>query len=89
VIDDDHIEIDRNGRSEARQLRSGLSAGSHHADWFPGVIDSFRRELGDPRVRGTNLREAEWCLALLDQAYASAAVSGDRTALPTPDELFG
>ncbi len=89
VIDDDSVETEHSGRSEVRQLRSGLSAGSHHADWFPGVIDSFRRELEDPRVRGTNLREAEWCLVLLDQAYRSAAASGRRSALPTPDELLG
>jgi predicted dehydrogenase len=89
VVDDDVVEIEHDGPREVRRLHSGLSAGSHHADWFPGVIDSFRRELDDPGVRGTNRREAEQCLVLLDRAYASAAAGGARLELPSPDELFG
>jgi len=76
VVDDDVIELETESQTRTRRLTSGLSAGSHHADWFPGVIDSFRRELDDPRQRGVNRREAEWCLALLDRAYAAAAGHG-------------
>lgn len=73
VVDDDVVRIETTSQSRTRQLTSGLSAGSHHADWFPGVIDSFRVELNDPSRRGVNRREAEWCLMLLDQAYVAAA----------------
>lgn len=88
VVDDDTVAVESADHREVRRLSSGLSAGSHHADWFPGVIDSFRRELGDPALRGANRREAELCLVLLDRAYASAASGGARTVLPPTERLF-
>jgi predicted dehydrogenase len=88
VVDDDIIETQIGEQRQEVRLRSGLSAGSHHPDWFPGVIDSFRRELDDPRSRGANRREAEWCLVLLDRAYAAAAANHGAAALPSPDELL-
>jgi predicted dehydrogenase len=86
VIDDDRIEVETPVGIERRRLASGLSAGSHHADWFPGVIESFRRELNDRQLRGTNRREAEWCLVLLDRAYAAAG--GELTTLPSPAAIL-
>lgn len=88
VVDDDRVEIEMGGKHQQLLLQSGLSAGSHHPDWFPGVIDSFRGELDDPRLRGTNRSEAEWCLVLLDRAYASAAAKQGPVSLPSPDELL-
>jgi hypothetical protein len=39
-------------------LTTALSAGSHHPEWFGGVVDAFRNELDDPAARGTNQAEA-------------------------------
>lgn len=82
VIDDDTVDVDAGGERRLQKLSPGLSAGSHHADWFPGVIESFRREIDEPSVRGANRIEAEWCLALLDRAYASAAAGGGPLTAP-------
>src|SRR5207344_1090097 len=39
-----------------------LTEGSHHPDWFGGVIDEFLGEISDPRARGRNLAQAAICV---------------------------
>ncbi len=55
-----------------------LSAGSYHPDWFAALLDDFREELYEPKLRGTNFREAETCCRLLELAYRSSAADGAR-----------
>jgi predicted dehydrogenase len=76
LVDDDRLVIRGKRAEHVQRLSTALSAGSHHPEWFAGVIDSFRRELDEPAVRGTNQTEAEWCLLLLSLAYASGAQGG-------------
>jgi hypothetical protein len=65
VIDDDRLLIGR----EAIRFESGLSAGSHHADWFaamlPDVIASFR----NPDAAWESFDEAAVCLSVIRRAY--------------------
>jgi oxidoreductase len=80
VVDDDRLVVmPREGAWSERAFGAPLSGGSHHADWFGGVLDAFAREIGDPASSGTNLREAGWCVALTDAAYRAAGAEG-RTA---------
>lgn len=68
AIDDDTL----NAGNESLQFDSGLSAGSHHADWFasmlPDVIESFRR----PAVALASFDEAALCLSVIRRAYQMA-----------------
>lgn len=73
VIDDDEVVVQGKTARHSQRLGTALSAGSHHPEWFAGVVDSFRRELDEPGARGLNQAEAEWCLLMLDLAYASDA----------------
>lgn len=66
---DRELTID-DGHSLVRQSIPSLSHGSHHPEWFTGVVAEFREALQDPQK--SNLREAGWCTALLHQAYRSA-----------------
>jgi predicted dehydrogenase len=71
LVEDDRLTVrGRNTFTEVFDAR--LSAGSHHADWFtamlPDVVDAF----GAPRQSRVLLDEAEQCLWLIEQAYASA-----------------
>jgi predicted dehydrogenase len=65
MIDDDRLKVGR----EAIQFESGLSAGSHHADWFaamlPDVIASFRA----PDTARESFDEAALCLSVIRRAY--------------------
>jgi len=70
--------------AQIRELGTSLSAGSHHPDWFPGVLDSFAAAIASPALRGAAQREAEWCLAMLEAAYASAAADGQRVEIRPP-----
>lgn len=67
-----------------------LSAGSYHPDWFAALLDDFREELYEPKLRGANFREAETCCRLLELAYRSSAAEGARLpfreALPPVDD---
>ena len=65
AIDDDTLRI----AEESIQFESGLSAGSHHADWFaamlPDVIASFRRS----EAALESFEEAALCLSVIQRAY--------------------
>jgi hypothetical protein len=63
-----------------------LSAGSHHPDWFNGVIDELRAEIDGTAQRGRNQAEAEMCLLLLHQAYASSAQKARALSIPVFDD---
>ncbi len=82
-----------NSRLEVRSCHHSWSAelpspalGSHHPDWFDGVIGEFRLALAGPRRGYDNLHEAGWCVALLEQAYRSAREQGRafKVAVPCP-----
>jgi predicted dehydrogenase len=68
AIDDDTLKI----AGESIQFQSGLSAGSHHADWFaamlPDVIASFR----SPEAARQSFDEAALCLSVIRRAYQTA-----------------
>jgi predicted dehydrogenase len=83
LIDDDHLVMDGRGAQHSQRLTTALSAGSHHPEWFDGVIDSFRDELDDPDLRGTNQAEAECCLLMLNLAYASGAQASRPIDIPS------
>jgi predicted dehydrogenase len=78
TIEEDRVHIEGQRPRSSRQLQTGLSAGSHHPEWFPPVIESFFGEIDEPRRRGRSQLEAEWCLHLLTLAYASGARGGHR-----------
>jgi predicted dehydrogenase len=85
LVDDDRLLLRGQRGERVDQLATALSAGSHHPDWFSGVVNSFRRELDEPAMRGTNQAEAEWCLRLLSLAYASGAQAGRSLDVPITD----
>jgi predicted dehydrogenase len=64
-----------------------LAEGSHHPDWFGGVVDDFFAEIAEPGRRGRNLAEAALCANILALARESSARGGipltaDRIAVP-------
>jgi predicted dehydrogenase len=65
AIDDDTLRCG----SDSIRFESGLSAGSHHADWFaamlPDVITSFRQ----PARALASFDEAALCLSVIRRAY--------------------
>lgn len=72
LIDDDRLLLTtHDGAREEVKFESALSAGSHHADWFQGLLPEFFAEIQTPSKRGTNFKEAGWCLALTSAAYQS------------------
>lgn len=85
VIDEDRMICRTGGGERVQVLPESLSAGSHHPDWFAGVIDEFRLALDDPAARAANRNEAELCVLLLTQAYRSGAQAG--RPLPIPASL--
>lgn len=75
-LEEERLEVRRGKRREEQALPESLSAGSHHPAWFGAVIDEFLAEVEGRTPRGTNLSEAECCLAILDLAYRSAGAGG-------------
>ncbi len=85
-IDNDELVVQGKNARHSQRLSSALSAGSHHPEWFAGVLDAFRRELDDPAARGANQAEAEWCLLMLNLAYASDAQASRPLDVPRRSE---
>jgi len=88
VVDDDRLIVERQGTQHSQVLQTALSAGSHHPEWFAGVVESFRRELDDPEARGANQAETEWCLLMLSLAYASGAQGSRPLTVPPRRTLW-
>ncbi|MFQ5666230.1 MAG: Gfo/Idh/MocA family protein [Candidatus Binatia bacterium] len=83
TIDDDRLVMQGKGAPQGQRLATALSHGSHHPEWFAGVLEAFQQELDEPSARGANQAEAEWCLLMLNLAYASGA--RDARPLDIPD----
>jgi predicted dehydrogenase len=81
-VDDGYLDLRRGKETQRFHFARPLSAGSHHPDWFAGVIDDFVREIEDRAARGRNLAEAALCLTLTRLAYESDDCGG--RALPVP-----
>jgi predicted dehydrogenase len=88
TIDDDRLVMQGHGIEHSHRLTTALSAGSHHPDWFTGVIEEFRQELDDPAARGANQAEAELCLLMLSLAYASGAQNSRPLDIPAHSDAF-
>jgi predicted dehydrogenase len=79
-----HVEgaevILNNGSGEHRwSCPPALSEGSHHPDWFAGVVEEFLAAIGEGG-KG-NLDEALLCARLIDLAQRSSAAGGGWLAL--------
>ena len=59
-----------------------LTEGSHHPDWFDGVIEDFFAEITDVSRRGRSLDEAGLCVTVLSLAQQSSRLN---EVLPAPD----
>jgi predicted dehydrogenase len=89
IIDDDQLIMRSNGFEERQRLATALSAGSHHPEWFASVVQGFNEEIEDAAARGANQAEAEWCLLLLNLAYASGAQGARPLDVPGREQWFG
>jgi predicted dehydrogenase len=78
AIDGGTLEV-RSAAGEARreELPGSLSEGSHHPDWFRGVIEEFLAEIRDQGRRGQSLAEAQRCLRWIETAYESGKRNGE------------
>jgi predicted dehydrogenase len=69
LIDDDTL---RNG-SDATPFTPGLSAGSHHADWFAAMLPEVLAYIRNPKAVGEVFNEAAVCLSVIRRAYELAS----------------
>lgn len=87
--ENDSIMLSVVGSSVGRRrwkLGSSLSEGSHHPEWFGGVVNGFLAEIADDTKRGRNFAEAALCVDLLALAQLSSRKNG--TWLPIPDPIM-
>lgn len=80
ALDGGRLVLERPGAREERSVPS-LAEGSHHPDWFGGVVRGFLGEVRDPARRGRNLAEASRCVAVIEAARASSARDGAAVAV--------
>jgi len=85
TIDDDRLVVSGRGGEQSHRLATALSAGSHHPDWFSGVIAEFGAALHDPTRHAANRSEAELCVLMLNLAYASGAQNSCTLDIPAAE----
>jgi predicted dehydrogenase len=75
---DDTLVWHRATSDDVEQWRCppALSDGSHHPDWFHGVVDEFLAEVVSAEPKRDNLAEASLCLALESAARESSRHAG-------------
>jgi predicted dehydrogenase len=76
----------RAGPEGSRWDLPSLSDGSHHPEWFAGVLGGFLAEVSDPALRGRNLAEASLCVELLSLARESSRRGGSALPLEAFDD---
>ncbi len=85
TLEDDRLVLrPAAGRTRVATYRAPLSRGSHHPEWFDGVVKRFLAALEDPEEGGKGLREASLCLEIILRAYASARANGRPVGIPSP-----
>ena len=82
LLDGGRLELRSKSGKQARGAWDfpSLAEGSHHPEWFAGVLEDFLAEIQNPSARGRNLAEASLCLELLCLAQESSRRGG--RALP-------
>ncbi|MBI4051243.1 MAG: Gfo/Idh/MocA family oxidoreductase [Elusimicrobia bacterium] len=82
-IRDDRLVLQRKGKPiEIFPQEERLSASSAHPTWFSLLLEDFRAEISNPKLRGKNLQEAEICAQLLFHAYQSHRMGCKTVSLP-------
>jgi predicted dehydrogenase len=71
AINDDTLEI--NG--SATHFAPGLSAGSHHPDWFAAMLPDVLAALDRPERSHVLFEEAALCLTTVQRCYAHASLT--------------
>ncbi|MEA3307529.1 MAG: Gfo/Idh/MocA family oxidoreductase [Elusimicrobiota bacterium] len=71
LFHDNHIVLENQEGREEIKFETGLSQGSAHPEWMTSLLGDFIKELENPEIRETNLREAETCLKLIKGALKS------------------
>jgi len=77
LLNGGRLELSTDGAAPLAWDLPSLAEGSHHPDWFRGVVDEFLEEIREPAVRGRNLAEAALCVRILALAKESSRRDGD------------
>ncbi len=80
-LDGGGLELQAGGGTRRWDLPS-IAEGSHHPEWFRGVVEEFLKEIREPAARGRNLEEATLCSTLLALSQESSRQGG--ATLPVP-----
>jgi predicted dehydrogenase len=84
ALDGGRLEL-RSPGSDARSWDlPSIAEGSHHPEWFEGVLEEFLGEVREPAARGCNLEEAALCAELIALAQESSHRGGATVPVPAP-----
>jgi predicted dehydrogenase len=80
-LEDGRVTLSAGAADSTWDLPS-IADGSHHPQWFGGVLEDFLGEIVDPSRRGRNLDEAAFCAAALSLSQESSRLGGETLAMP-------
>jgi len=80
-LDGGNVSLETAGAAKQLWEFPSIAEGSHHPEWFRGVIDSFLTEVENTSARGRSLDEAALCVTLVSLAQESSRL-GEAFRLP-------
>lgn len=75
TVEDDTVVLENAAGRQAWPCPPALAHGSHHPDWFSGVVDDFLAAISEPER--DNLAEARFCAEAIGLAQVSSAAGGE------------
>jgi len=83
-IDGEELAVVVPNRPTLTESAESLAGGSHHTEWFRGLLPDFAAAIAEPARREEALREAGWCLVLTQAVYEldQSGAPGRQVELP-------
>jgi predicted dehydrogenase len=75
TLDGGHVRLVAGAAPREFDLAS-IAEGSHHPEWFGGVVEDFLSEVTDPARRGSGLAEASFCASVMALSAESQRRAG-------------
>ncbi len=88
-IDGEELAIVIPDQPTLKESAESLCAGSHHTEWFRGLLPDFAAAIKQPERRAEALREAAWCLVLTQAVYELEQSGAPSRRVELPPSLRG
>jgi len=82
VVDEDEAQFFHNGEARRSTIESDFDDASH-TKWFTSMFRQFEQDIADGTHVSSELKEAYWCMAVIEAIYRSRDAQSQEVAIET------